>query len=154
MLENMLLSTTFLPSFLGTKLQLKEVAVKSWTVVPMITYSYTTPIMVVLGCLVSILLAISPYSFFSYFEFTIMSVLYEHVDWYSWRLYILCLIFYAFFMVLFYSLFYYVFPGMPTSPYLYANDLINVLNKKHASGTYNSLVHQIVSYDLEISQVI
>lgn len=32
---------------------------------------------------------------------------------------------------------------MPTSPYLYANDLINVLKKKHASGTYNSLVHQI-----------
>ncbi|KAG6423392.1 hypothetical protein SASPL_113787 [Salvia splendens] len=30
--------------------------------------------------------------------------------------------------------------GMPTSPYLYANDLINVLKKKHASGTYNNLV--------------
>ncbi|XP_034683448.1 vacuolar-processing enzyme-like [Vitis riparia] len=30
--------------------------------------------------------------------------------------------------------------GMPTSPYLYANDLIEVLKKKHASGTYNSLV--------------
>ncbi|KAL7150818.1 hypothetical protein ABFS83_05G138900 [Erythranthe nasuta] len=30
--------------------------------------------------------------------------------------------------------------GMPTSPYLYANDLINVLKKKHASGTYKSLV--------------
>ena len=74
----MLLSTTFLPSFLGTKLQLKEVAEKSWTVVPMIIYSYTTPIMVVLGCLVSIIIAISPYSLFSYFELTIMSILYEH----------------------------------------------------------------------------
>ncbi|GMY28837.1 vacuolar-processing enzyme-like [Fagus crenata] len=30
--------------------------------------------------------------------------------------------------------------GMPTSPYLYADDLIEVLKKKHASGTYNSLV--------------
>ncbi|KAI7748310.1 hypothetical protein M8C21_032897 [Ambrosia artemisiifolia] len=31
-------------------------------------------------------------------------------------------------------------PGMPTSPYMYANDLIDVLKKKHASGTYKSLV--------------
>ncbi|KAI3468149.1 hypothetical protein Pfo_024812 [Paulownia fortunei] len=30
--------------------------------------------------------------------------------------------------------------GMPTSPYIYANDLINVLKKKYASGTYKSLV--------------
>ncbi|KAL0447413.1 UNVERIFIED_CONTAM: Vacuolar-processing enzyme [Sesamum latifolium] len=30
--------------------------------------------------------------------------------------------------------------GMPTSPYIYADDLINVLKKKHASGTYKSLV--------------
>ncbi|KAH6831131.1 gamma vacuolar processing enzyme [Perilla frutescens var. hirtella] len=30
--------------------------------------------------------------------------------------------------------------GMPTSPYLYADDLINVLKKKHSSGTYKSLV--------------
>ncbi|XP_043705645.1 vacuolar-processing enzyme-like [Telopea speciosissima] len=30
--------------------------------------------------------------------------------------------------------------GMPTGPYLYANDLIDVLKKKHASGTYKSLV--------------
>ncbi|KAI3454123.1 hypothetical protein Pfo_010786 [Paulownia fortunei] len=30
--------------------------------------------------------------------------------------------------------------GMPTSPYLYADDLINVLKKKHASETYKSLV--------------
>ncbi|GER32544.1 vacuolar-processing enzyme, partial [Striga asiatica] len=29
--------------------------------------------------------------------------------------------------------------GMPTNPYLYADDLINVLKKKHASGTYKSL---------------
>ena len=29
---------------------------------------------------------------------------------------------------------------MPTSPYLYADDLIEVLKKKHASGTYNKLV--------------
>ncbi|KAK4485895.1 hypothetical protein RD792_008546 [Penstemon davidsonii] len=30
--------------------------------------------------------------------------------------------------------------GMPTSPYIYADDLIDVLKKKHASGTYKSLV--------------
>ncbi|KAL6985503.1 legumain [Sarracenia purpurea var. burkii] len=30
--------------------------------------------------------------------------------------------------------------GMPTNPYIYANDLIDVLKKKHASGTYKSLV--------------
>ncbi|XP_050219165.1 vacuolar-processing enzyme [Mercurialis annua] len=30
--------------------------------------------------------------------------------------------------------------GMPTNPYLYANDLNDVLKKKHASGTYKSLV--------------
>ncbi|CAH8369523.1 unnamed protein product [Eruca vesicaria subsp. sativa] len=30
--------------------------------------------------------------------------------------------------------------GMPTSPSLYANDLNHVLKKKHASGTYKSLV--------------
>ncbi|XP_030948088.1 vacuolar-processing enzyme-like [Quercus lobata] len=30
--------------------------------------------------------------------------------------------------------------GMPTSPYLYADDLIEVLKKKHASGTYKRLV--------------
>uniref|UniRef100_A0A5B7AFE5 Putative Gamma vacuolar processing enzyme n=1 Tax=Davidia involucrata TaxID=16924 RepID=A0A5B7AFE5_DAVIN len=30
--------------------------------------------------------------------------------------------------------------GMPTIPFLYAKDLIDVLKKKHASGTYKSLV--------------
>ncbi|XP_023744030.1 vacuolar-processing enzyme [Lactuca sativa] len=30
--------------------------------------------------------------------------------------------------------------GMPTNPYMYANDLIEVLKKKHASGTYKSMV--------------
>ncbi|XP_052210190.1 vacuolar-processing enzyme [Diospyros lotus] len=30
--------------------------------------------------------------------------------------------------------------GMPTSPYIYAADLIDVLKKKHAAGTYKSLV--------------
>nr|GEX14521.1 vacuolar-processing enzyme-like [Tanacetum cinerariifolium] len=30
--------------------------------------------------------------------------------------------------------------GMPTNPYMYANDLIEVLKKKHAAGTYKSLV--------------
>ncbi|CAN1243392.1 Vacuolar-processing enzyme, partial [Linum perenne] len=30
--------------------------------------------------------------------------------------------------------------GMPTSPYIYADDLIDVLKKKHASGTYKSMV--------------
>ena len=34
----------------------------------------------------------------------------------------------------------YVFSGMPTNPYMYANDLIEVLKKKHAAGTYKSLV--------------
>ncbi|KAJ8750562.1 hypothetical protein K2173_015723 [Erythroxylum novogranatense] len=30
--------------------------------------------------------------------------------------------------------------GMPNNPYLYANDLIEVLKRKHASGTYKSLL--------------
>ncbi|XP_058189144.1 vacuolar-processing enzyme-like [Rhododendron vialii] len=30
--------------------------------------------------------------------------------------------------------------GMPTNPFMYAKDLIDVLKKKHASGTYKSLV--------------
>ncbi|KAL8101603.1 vacuolar-processing enzyme-like [Apium graveolens] len=30
--------------------------------------------------------------------------------------------------------------GMPTNPYMYAGDLVDVLKKKHASGTYKSLV--------------
>ena len=30
--------------------------------------------------------------------------------------------------------------GMPAGPYLYADDLIEVLKKKHASGTYKNLV--------------
>jgi len=30
--------------------------------------------------------------------------------------------------------------GMPTTPYLYANDLVDTLKKKHAAGTYKSLV--------------
>lgn len=34
-----------------------------------------------------------------------------------------------------------LFSGMPTSPYLYAKDLNDVLKKKHASGTYKSLVN-------------
>lgn len=33
------------------------------------------------------------------------------------------------------------FAGMPTYPYLYANDLIAVLKQKHASGTYKSMVN-------------
>lgn len=33
-----------------------------------------------------------------------------------------------------------LFAGMPTSPYLYADDLNDVLKKKHASGTYKSMV--------------
>lgn len=36
-----------------------------------------------------------------------------------------------------------LFSGMPTTPYLYANDLINVLKKKHASGTYKSMVNNV-----------
>lgn len=39
-------------------------------------------------------------------------------------------------------------PGMPTDPYLYANDLIDVLKKKHASGTYKSLVSCYISFQL------
>lgn len=40
------------------------------------------------------------------------------------------------------GLIYYILPlsGMPSGPYLYANDLNDVLKKKHASGTYKSLV--------------
>ena len=30
---------------------------------------------------------------------------------------------------------------MPTYPYLYGDDLVDVLKKKHAAGTYKSLVH-------------
>ncbi|KAL1830655.1 hypothetical protein DCAR_0100586 [Daucus carota subsp. sativus] len=30
--------------------------------------------------------------------------------------------------------------GMPTNPYMYAGDLVDVLKKKHASGTYKSMV--------------
>nr|QCW05332.1 asparaginyl endopeptidase 3 [Viola philippica] len=33
--------------------------------------------------------------------------------------------------------------GMPTSPYIYADDLVDVLKKKHASGTYKSLVFYV-----------
>lgn len=36
-------------------------------------------------------------------------------------------------------------PGMPTNPYLYANDLIDVLKKKNALGTYKSLVLLLVA---------
>ncbi|GJZ80555.1 peptidase C13, legumain [Tanacetum coccineum] len=35
--------------------------------------------------------------------------------------------------------------GMPTNPYMYANDLIEVLKKKHAAGTYKSLVKERTS---------
>ncbi|KAK7275560.1 hypothetical protein RIF29_16679 [Crotalaria pallida] len=35
--------------------------------------------------------------------------------------------------------------GMPTNPYLYAFDLIEVLKRKHTSGTYNSLVFYLVA---------
>nr|GEZ39979.1 vacuolar-processing enzyme-like [Tanacetum cinerariifolium] len=37
------------------------------------------------------------------------------------------------------------FVGMPTLPYMYANDLIEVLKKKHAAGTYKSLVFYLES---------
>jgi hypothetical protein len=33
--------------------------------------------------------------------------------------------------------------GMPTYPYLYGDDLVDVLKKKHAAGTYKSLVRPI-----------
>ncbi|KAL2940191.1 Vacuolar-processing enzyme [Bienertia sinuspersici] len=33
--------------------------------------------------------------------------------------------------------------GMPTYPYMYADELINTLKKKHASGTYKSLVFYV-----------
>ncbi|GJY46331.1 vacuolar-processing enzyme-like protein [Tanacetum coccineum] len=35
--------------------------------------------------------------------------------------------------------------SMPTLPYMYANDLIEVLKKKHAAGTYKSLVFYLES---------
>lgn len=34
--------------------------------------------------------------------------------------------------------------GMPAGPYIYASDLNEVLKKKHASGTYKSLVSSLV----------
>lgn len=34
---------------------------------------------------------------------------------------------------------------MPTNPYMYAGDLVDVLKKKHASGTYKSLVNYSVA---------
>lgn len=33
-----------------------------------------------------------------------------------------------------------MFSGMPTNPYLYADDLNEVLKQKHAAGAYKSLV--------------
>ncbi|MQL80215.1 hypothetical protein Taro_012674, partial [Colocasia esculenta] len=36
-------------------------------------------------------------------------------------------------------------PGMPTFPYLYASDLVDVLKRKHASGSYKSLVFYLES---------
>jgi len=33
---------------------------------------------------------------------------------------------------------------MPTYPYLYGDDLVDVLKKKHAAGTYKSLVSLVV----------
>lgn len=39
-----------------------------------------------------------------------------------------------------FSIFYLVSSGMPVGPYLYASDLNEVLKKKHASGSYKSLV--------------
>jgi hypothetical protein len=39
------------------------------------------------------------------------------------------------------------FSGMPTYPYLYGDDLVDVLKKKHAAGTYKSLVpDQFIGY--------
>lgn len=37
---------------------------------------------------------------------------------------------------------------MPTSPYIYADDLIDVLKQKHASGTYKSLVSCYLPFEL------
>jgi hypothetical protein len=37
-------------------------------------------------------------------------------------------------------LFYQKISGMPTYPYLYGDDLVDVLKKKHAAGAYESLV--------------
>jgi legumain len=34
---------------------------------------------------------------------------------------------------------------MPTYPYLYGDDLVDVLKKKHAAGTYKSLVSLVCS---------
>lgn len=33
---------------------------------------------------------------------------------------------------------------MPTNPYMYAGDLVDVLKKKHASGTYKSMVNYLL----------
>ncbi|KAE8658077.1 Vacuolar-processing enzyme [Hibiscus syriacus] len=39
--------------------------------------------------------------------------------------------------------------GMPTWPYLFADDLIDVLKKKHALGTYKSLVFYLEACDIK-----
>lgn len=36
--------------------------------------------------------------------------------------------------------------GMPSGPYLYADDLIDALKRKHASGTYKSLVSRFCQF--------
>jgi len=41
---------------------------------------------------------------------------------------------------MFLSISYLASSGMPVGPYLYASDLNEVLKKKHASGSYKSLV--------------
>jgi len=37
--------------------------------------------------------------------------------------------------------------GMPTKPYVYANDLVDTLKKKHAAGSYKSLVFYLEACD-------
>lgn len=42
----------------------------------------------------------------------------------------------------------FVISGMPNMPYLYAKDFIEVLKKKHASGTYKEMASGFAILDL------
>lgn len=44
------------------------------------------------------------------------------------------------------TIFIHVLPGMPTSPFLFADELNDALKKKHASGTYKSMVNCLLSF--------
>ena len=43
---------------------------------------------------------------------------------------------------------------MPTYPYLYADDLVATLKKKHAMGTYKSMVTKIVLLNMSVTKIV